>query len=158
MWRNYKKPFFFKHGTPPVDGPFGLNATLNETITITDTLVKDSTKALSEVITVTDTITKTLTKALSEVITLTETMIKDITKSLTESITVTDTFSKMVTKVFNETVTITASLGSFILDSMNRGSMELRRYFKDEVPKFFSRGNNKPTEFSSHGVEKPKLR
>lgn len=83
-----------------------------ETLTFTDSLIKQAAKLLSETVTLTDSLIRSITKVLSETITYTDTVLKQLTRTLSETITYTDTLTKLRTafKVLTETVTHTDTL------------------------------------------------
>ncbi len=100
------------------------------TITITDTIIKDVTKNISEIIistdiinsvrdvlrntietvSITDLITKDILKNIYESISITDDIIKDVTKSLTEIIVLSDNVSYGVGYFISETVIITDAI------------------------------------------------
>lgn len=87
-------------------------STLSETITFTDTLLKQATKKLSETITFTDTLLKQLVRILTETITYTDTLIASRLRFsvLTDTVTFTDTLLKQGVKLLADTVTYTDTL------------------------------------------------
>ena len=106
--------------------------TLTETLTLSDTLVKQPRKVLTESITLTDILLKRIQKVFSETLSLTDLLSAFKTKVITllETITLTDVLVKMPGKVLSETITLTDSLNrsiSFLLletlnlvDSVNK--------------------------------------
>lgn len=86
--------------------------TLNETLTLTDTVLKRDSRTLNETITHTDTVLKRNGRTLSETISLTDTLTaaKIAVKELTETITHTDTLLKLPGKVLTETLNLTDTL------------------------------------------------
>lgn len=92
--------------------------TKSEAVTVTDSLIKTSTKAMSEVLTIVDSVTKSLSKSFAEALALVDTFstIKgtSYTKALTEVVTLT---GSMVTSfVFYITKTETVTITDAVLD------------------------------------------
>jgi len=103
---------------------------LTEVLTLTDTILKSTTRTLSEVLTLTDTIIRSITKTLSEVLTLidtvlverivnlvltetlvlTDSLVRLIERTLTEVVTLTDTIAKEIQRLFSETLTLTDTI------------------------------------------------
>jgi hypothetical protein len=88
--------------------------TLSDTVTLTDSLIRNPGKVLVETITHTDTFARlgTFLRSFTETLTHTDTIQKQSQKSLLETVTLTATFigQLIFTKLFSETVTLTDSL------------------------------------------------
>jgi hypothetical protein len=113
--------------------------TLNETITFTDTLIRDSIKVLLETITHTDTLIRdTVKAAFTETITFTDTLIKDAIKVLSETITFTDTLDRLFGKVFSETITFTDTLIRDAIKALNETITYTDTLIKDTVKAAFT--------------------
>lgn len=85
---------------------------LPETITMTDSLVKQGTKLLKETATMTDAIIKSTIRKLTETITMTDvlTPLHILLGNFTETFTVTDTLTRQTTKLATEVITMTDAL------------------------------------------------
>jgi len=90
--------------------------TLNETLTITDELVRRAGKALLETLAITDTLKRDISAIKSETLSITDTLTKLIQKSLTEAITITDVLNvaRIYLKELLETLTITDTLSKLV--------------------------------------------
>lgn len=93
------------------------NKTVLETLTVTDTLIKQAAKNLAETVTHTDTLIRRTVRLLQETVTQTDTLTKIQGKMYQESITLADTFSKQTTKTLLETLTN--------IDTLNRQTVRL---------------------------------
>lgn len=93
-----------------VDYNPSLTKTLTETVTHTDSVVKQGKKVLLETITHTDSILKSLSKIFTETQTSTDTLTKQPAKTLTDTITHTDTLTRLAGKVLSETSNLTDTL------------------------------------------------
>lgn len=120
-------------GTPPAY-PFANNYTqsVNETVTLVDSISKGAGKSLNEAITLVDTQTKATAKSLSEVVTLVDTLTanmfytedlneilalndvaieaKIVGKTLDEVLPIADTIRRDMTRIFSETATLVDTL------------------------------------------------
>jgi len=98
--------------TPPTaawdDPNTSYTLTFSETITMSDTLQKATTKAFSETITLSETLIKAVTKDFSETITMSEVFstIKGYAQTFSDTITMSDTVIKAFAKSFSDTITM----------------------------------------------------
>lgn len=85
---------------------------LSDTITYTDTVIRQIARVITETITITDTLLRQLSRVLTETVTLSDVVTKVAAKllTLTETTTITDTLIRSTVKVLSETATITASI------------------------------------------------
>ena len=83
---------------------------LSETATISDILVREIARALSESVTISDVLVRGVTRVLSESISIIDSILRGITRLLTESVTLTDTLSKAIYRSLSETITLTANV------------------------------------------------
>lgn len=116
-----------------IDTSYIFSELLNEFITLTDTVIKQTGKAINEVITLAENVAKATSRALTDVITLvasitinhaftktfneiitiTDTIAKTVGKVLTDVVTTVDTVTKRFTvKIVKETITLVASIGT----------------------------------------------
>lgn len=84
---------------------------LTETITVSDTTIKDVSKAVIEnvVLAVTSTTSMVYTKVLSETIQVVDTIIRETSKVLTDTIVVVDSAARSLTKSLTDTIVLIAS-------------------------------------------------
>jgi len=80
---------------------------LNETATLTDMAIRSAAKVLSDAMTLSDVLAKLTTKAaLTEAITLSDMLIRGTTKSLNESMTLSDALARLTGKAFSDGVSL----------------------------------------------------
>jgi len=92
--------------------------TINETLSLVDTVLKRPTRNLLETLNLTDTFSflKIQSLVLSEIVSLTDTLVKFTTRVFSETVTLTDSYVRALTtsRVYTETVALTDSLLSVI--------------------------------------------
>lgn len=113
--------------------------TLNETVTIVDSVVKSQSRSLSEVVTVVDTVVKSQARVLNEVVTIVDSYLRTAGKGLSETVTIVDTIakswihfhvldevvtivdtvSKTQTRILNEVITVTDGITKSIARILN---------------------------------------
>ena len=84
--------------------------TLDETLVLTDTVLRLPGRILTETLVITDTLLKTPGKVLTETLTLTDTLIRITGKVLTETLNLTDTLLKIPGRILSETLTLTDTI------------------------------------------------
>lgn len=83
---------------------------LSEVATIVDTVVKSTSRAFLETATIVDSMVKSTSRTISEVVTVVDTILKQTARTMSETATIVDTVSKQSTKVLTETITIVDSI------------------------------------------------
>lgn len=85
-----------------------LSKILNEVLTFTDSIanLKIIPKTLEETLVLTDSVIKTTSRIFSEALTLTDTLIKTASRTFSEALTLTDTYARLLVKVVTLTETI----------------------------------------------------
>lgn len=84
----------------------------DETVTLVDTITKQSSRSLGEVITLVADFTglRTIPVVLNEAVVLVDTLVKQASRSFSEVVTLVDTFFKQVSRSFSESVTLVAAV------------------------------------------------
>ncbi len=90
--------------------------TLNETLTITDSLVRQAGKVFLETLTTTDTLKRDTSAIKSETLTITDTLLKQTAKPLTETLTLSDVLAtaRIYLKELLETLTISDTISKLV--------------------------------------------
>jgi len=91
----------------------GLSKALSETITVTESELRNFSKVITDSIATTETIAKSFLKVLSDTVTETDTIEKIFFKVLTDNATIADTLARSFFKVLSESVIATPSLIGF---------------------------------------------
>lgn len=138
--------------------------TLTETITNTDTLIRNITRTITETVTNTDTIValKVLLKTLTETVTSTDTFIRSITRNMLETVTNTDTISKTISRFVSEVITNTdtftyqtlARILSIILTEKLTVLEDFRIFLNNKVARWRDKNATKSNAWSERNTAK----
>jgi hypothetical protein len=103
----------------PTSSSQALTLSVSDSLTLTDSIIKDVSKPISDTITLTDAATKLFGKVLSDSITLTDAVAKLVGKALSDSIALTDSKILTVGKVLSDTIALTDSLAKAVTKALS---------------------------------------
>jgi hypothetical protein len=85
-----------------------IERTYSEIVTITDSILKSTSRTLSEIVTIVDVLTaiKIFEKTLNETIVIVDTLLKSTSRTFSETVTIVESFLKTIGKNFTETITL----------------------------------------------------
>lgn len=120
-YNNQNSPSTFYAVGDEVGGGSAYTQDVEETLTVTDTIRRDTGKQIEETLTVTETVQKAISTAKSEAITITDAGARLLVKlaSIVDGLTVTDSLTRAMTKTMTEVATITETLRKDIARELN---------------------------------------